>query len=305
MALPPLLGINLLARKGEIPTGFDLVFSPLKRPNGNLSPPLEGTIGTFSFFGDTLTAIKNPGLRAISKKGLPALPGEKNLEDGFAWGWICPNDISYREKLKKLLKGYEKAGLSGILIEDLQYPDINYCHCSRCKELFEKSHGRSEGDWFRWRSKTIIEFLREVKDLTVVPLSVSLSPDPLGLYTRFGVDLPSIERNVEFFVIPLYDLTYKVTYLLEAITYDFLQITKIPIFIELYAAEPEPKDLLRAILAIIKFSIKGVILYDPSFTKIPLLKKEILENKEITKKLNRIKNQRFNQIIEKIKALPL
>lgn len=301
----PLLGINLLIKTGGRPSGFDLVLSPLKGPEGKISEPLRGTIGTFSFFGDTLTAIKNPRLRAISKSGLPALPGDKNLEDGFAWGWICPNDNPYRKKLKRLLRSYEDAGLAGILIQDLQYPDFNYCYCPRCKELFEKSSGGSEADWFKWRSQTLVDFLEEIKNLTLPPLSMSLYPDPLGLFKRFGLDLPKIERYFEFFVIPIYDLSYKVTYLLEAITYDFLEITKIPIFIELYAAEPEPKDLLRAILSIMKFNIKGIILYDPFFTQIPLLKRAILEDREVIRKLTKIKSERFNLIVEKIKALPL
>ncbi len=301
MAKEPLLGVSTTNPDVDLPEGFDLSISPLKTPGGELIQPKKGTIGAFSVFGDTLTATSKLELAALSKDGLYALPGERNLEDGFAWGWICPSDLSYRKRILDLIEELNQSDLVGFHLTDLQFPDINYCYCERCRKNFQKS----SKSWYEWRIEIIKEVFDELTSVISLPLSMSLFPDALGLKKRFGVDPILLEREVEFFVVPVYDLAYIHTYLLETVTFDFLETLSRPLFIEICTQDPEVRNILRAILSITKFPVDGIILFDPNFERIPKIKGALITENELRDKIGRIGNKRFRILLEKIENLPL
>ena len=106
------LGITLKRLDEKVMSWFDLVLFPLRQVTGEVRaktahPKARPVV---SCFGHTVAATKHPDWVAISEDGLPALPGKKNLRDGFAWGWVCPNVEEHRENLLAFAKQLARFG---------------------------------------------------------------------------------------------------------------------------------------------------------------------------------------------------
>jgi len=119
-------------------------------------------------------------------------------------------------------------------------------------------------DWVEWKSKIITDFISKaskiVKEATK-PFSVNLFPDPYFGKERYGEDLNSIEKYVDFFIVPIYDMAYSTTYWLKTLVYGFRKQIKKPLYVELYAANPGPKQKnLQAAIAKISNHVDGIIL---------------------------------------------
>ncbi|MFN4180112.1 MAG: hypothetical protein ACK4I8_07340, partial [Armatimonadota bacterium] len=232
------LGINLRYLDEEMLSRFDLVLFSVKEVTGRTKIS-DGNLKVrpvISCFGHTLAATKFPDWVAVSEDGLPALPGKKNLRDGFAWGWICPNVEEHRENLLAIVKRTVESDWNGLHLDSAQFPEANYCHCHRCKKKFAESR---IDDWHEWRASVITEWINTVAKEANKPLSLTIHPDPYFLRERFGTDLKQLAPLVEWCMVPLYCLTYDLTYWLDTLLYAFARLSPIPLFVELYAIEPE------------------------------------------------------------------
>lgn len=94
----------------------------------------------------------------------------------------------------------------------------------------------------------ITDFVRSCREVTQNKLYMTLYPDPLKdhHYYRFGVDIDAVTDEIDYFVIPVYDLHYSVTYWLETLAWGFQDMLKKPFLIELYACDLDPKKLAKA-----------------------------------------------------------
>jgi len=119
-------------------------------------------------------------------------------------------------------------------------------------------------DWIQWKSKTVTDFIskasKTVKE-NKKTFSVTLLPDPYFGKERYGEDLHSLEKHVDFFIVPIYDLTYSTTYWLKTLVYAFRKQIKKPLYIELYATKPGPNQKnLQAAIAKVSNYVDGIIL---------------------------------------------
>ncbi len=119
-------------------------------------------------------------------------------------------------------------------------------------------------NWIQWKAKTVTDFVFEASKIVKEnkkPFSVTLLPDPYFGKERYGEDLHSLQKHVDFFIVPIYDMAYSTTYWLQTLAYAFRKQTKKPLYIELYAANPGPKqkNLQNAITKISNY-VDGIIL---------------------------------------------
>jgi uncharacterized lipoprotein YddW (UPF0748 family) len=119
-------------------------------------------------------------------------------------------------------------------------------------------------DWVEWKSKIITDFVSKAS--TIVKenkktLAVTLQPDPYFGKERYGEDLRSLEKHVDYINVPIYDMAYSTTYWLKTLVYAFRKQIKKPLYIELYAANPGPKQKnLQAAITKISNHVDGIIL---------------------------------------------
>lgn len=293
------LGINLRYLDEEMLSRFDLVLFPVKEVTGRTktsdgNPKVRPVI---SCFGHTSAATKFPNWVAVSEDGLPALPGKKNLRDGFSWGWVCPNVEEHRENLLAIVKRTAEGNWNGLHLDSAQFPEANYCHCCRCKNKFAKS---GIDNWHEWRVSVVTEWVATVAKEANKPISLTIHPDPYFLGERFGTDLKQLAPLVEWCMVPLYCLTYDLTYWLDTLLYAFARLSPIPLFIELYAVEPEATGILKAMAAVVKYPIAGIIFYDPKGKKVREIAKILREDREVRELVSSHPNRKFQELAERI-----
>lgn len=293
------LGITLKRLDEKVMSWFDLVLFPLRQVTyeERVKTALQKVRPVVSCFGHTVAATKHPDWVAISEDGLPALPGKKNLRDGFAWGWVCPNVEEHRENLLAFARRLVTNGWDGLHLESVQFPDANYCHCHRCKSKFAES---GMDDWHEWRASVITSWVSTVAEKTGKPLSLTIHPDPYFLRERFGTDLKELAPFLEWCMVPLYCLTYDLTYWLDTLLYAFARLSPVPIFVELYAVEPKALGVLKAMATVTKYPVAGIIFYDPRGEKVREIAKILREDEKVRELVSSHPNRKFQELAERI-----
>lgn len=274
----------MLTDKPEPVTGFDPVFYYVKSCTGKTNSPADNVYNVVSCFGDNKTARKRPDWVAVSSSGKAIRTNRKHR---FLWDHICPSVKEYKTHLFDLLDKTSKANVTGIHLDCIGFPRSEYCICQRCTE------GQKENNlgFAEWRSQIVNDFVKEASEIVKGEgkgFSITVLPDPYFGKERYGEDIFSLAKYVDFFLVPLYDLTYSTTYWLENIAFGFNKQLKKPFFVEIYATNPGPKlkNILRSIVALSDY-VEGVILatHDSSLAK--EIQKGIVNDKEITSFLDR------------------
>lgn len=293
------LGINLRRLDSDLVKRFDVVLLPVREVTGQVKVWTgdQRVRPVISCFGHTAAAMKFPDWVAISDDGLPALPGKKNLRDGFAWGWICPNVEEHRRNLLDTIAKIAASDCNGLHLDSAQFPEANYCHCHRCKTRFAQS---STGDWLEWRVSVITDWVATVAREFGKPISLTVHPDPYFLCERFGIDLKQLANFIEWCMVPLYCLTYDLTYWLDTLLYAFVRLSPIPVFVELYAVEPRAFGILKAMATVAKYPVVGIIFYDPKGERVREIAKILREDKEVRELVSSHPNRNFRELAERI-----
>lgn len=293
------LGVTLRRLDEDLLARFDVVLFPIRQVTGQTkveigNPKVRPVI---SCFGHTVAATKFPDRVAISEDGLPALPGRQNLRDGFAWGWVCPNSDDHKSELLDFVRQVVSGNWDGLHLDSAQFPDANYCHCDRCKSKFAQSN---LGDWHEWRASVITGWVATVAKEVGGPISLTVHPDPYFLRERFGTDLERLSPFLEWVMVPIYCLTYDLTYWIDTLLYAFVRFSPVPIFVELYAVEPKPFGLLKALATVVKYPVSGVIFYDPRGEKVKEIAEILREDKETIDLVRSHPDRNFRKLAEQI-----
>lgn len=287
--------IGVLSSQPKSISGFDFTSYYVKSCTGKICKPAKNITNIISCFGDNYTARKKPEWISISESGKAI---RKNKHHNFMWDHICPSVKEYKMFLFDLIKETVKNKVNGINLDCIGFPGPKYCSCHRCIESFKES----KLEWTNWRIKEITDFVQHASELVKEnekSFSVTLLPDPCFGKERYGEDFHILEKYVDFFVIPIYDLCYSTTYWLETLAIDFSKQINKPLYIELYAANPGPKikNLLAAMIAVSDY-VEGIILatHDPKWTK--QMQENILNNSEHRLFLEKSGRQQLIEIVD-------
>jgi hypothetical protein len=292
--------IGVLTGQPEPAEGFDETFYYVKPCTGRIKKPAGRVYNVISCFGDNVTARKRPEWVAVSESGKAV---RTNRSHRFLWDHICPSVEEYKLQILDLVNDALKAEVTGIHLESIGFPRVEYCTCSRCVEKRKESNL----EWTEWRAKTVTELVAEASKLVKEnkkSFSVTILPDPCFGKERYGEDFRALAKYVDFFLVPIYDLAYSTTYWLETLAFGFSKQLEKPLYIELYASYPGPKikNILSAIVSVSNYA-DGVILatHDPCLTK--KIQEKIVTDHEFTKFLQRRKCEPMMEIIENWKKV--
>ena len=249
--------IGVLTDKPDPVECFDFTSYYVKSCTGRINKPAKNILNIITCFGDNRTARKRPEWVATSEFGKAT---RQNKYDGFLWDHICPNVKEYKTTLLNLIQDTSKTQISGIRLDCIGFPGPKYCQCQQCTTLYKKT----QMDWIEWKSKIVKDFISEASKIVKEnkkTFSVTLQPDPYFGKERYGEDVPSLEKHVDYFIVPIYDMSYSTTYWVKTLVYAFGKQTKKPLYIELYAANPGPKlKNLQAVITKISNHVDGIIL---------------------------------------------
>lgn len=236
----------------HIPDSFDIYFNYLKNVNGEIRSPIEYSHNIISCFADNKTAQENPKLIAVSAQSKATRFDSK---EKFYCDWICPSKKAYKDSIIKLVADtVSNKNVAGIHLDSIGFPHKDYCVCNDCI-----SNWKASGLKFsEWKQQIITEFVNDVAhNCKGKELSVSLYPDPIHP-ERFGIDIEALEKIVDFFVVPLYDMKYLSIYWIEILLNAFDQRISKPLYVMLYAEGVEIKNLVKA-AKLVKHYTKNII----------------------------------------------
>ena len=292
--------IGVLTGQPEPVKGFDLTSYYVKSCTGKIVKAVDNVTNIITCFGDNRTARKKPEWTAVSEAGKAV---RANRSNRFLWDQICPNVEEYKATLFDLITETLKTDVSGIRLDCIGFPESEYCTCMRCIE----GHRKSNMEWGDWRAEVITEFIREASKRVKEKgksFSVMLLPDPCFGKERYGEDFRSLARYVDFFSVPIYDLTYSTTYWLKTLAYDFFKQLEKPLYVELYAAEPGPKlkNVLAATVAVSDY-VEGVILATHDSVRAKEIQDRLANDTEFTHFLERNGGDSMMDIIRKWKEI--
>lgn len=230
---------GIYLNNNNTPKGFDIYFNYLKNVNGEITKAIDYSHNIISCFADNKTAQENPELIAVSAKGKATRFDSK---ENFYCDWICPSKKTYKDFLINLVSETVKNNnIAGIHLDSIGFPHNNYCTCKDCIANWEKSKLK----FSEWKQQIITEFVYNVsQNCSGKELSVSLYPDPIHP-ERFGLDIEALEKIVDFFVVPLYDMKYLSIYWFEILLNAFAQRINKPLYIMLYAEDVDIKNLVK------------------------------------------------------------
>ena len=283
--------------KPEYRERFDGVFLHHRTSSGDIYPlPEDSDYVTVSVFGDTKGLRKNPERAAVAEDGEKALLGV-NKYDGFAWSWVCPTEPENRRFILDLISRIPIDKV--VILEDFQFPNERYCYCERCKSDRVRI---GAGDISEWRVNVITEFWRELLETRSGRYALTIHPDPYGLRERYGIDLEVVKNRIEFLHIPIYCTTYALTYWMDILIPAILkEFNNFQVFMEVYAVEPSPMQVLKALFILSKYKPDGIVLYDYVDKHIELARL-VKEDETVKKLIQEVKNPVFKEIVERIRA---
>ncbi len=250
------LGVEFTRIPSAFPPDLDVILLPRRDTWGRVRdiPRVPSLRASVSVFAATALVRRDPRYVARSREGLPALPGPANPRDGLAWGWVCPRHPTYLEEhVIPVLVDLPVP----VLFQDLQYPAENYCFCPRCQEAYREAPVASV------RRETLNRALHTLIAHLPAPTSpwVTLHPAPCTLSERFGVVPEDWLDRVEAFVVPIYDLDYRLTYWMDDILFGMTRRFPGRIWVQLYGIEPSTEGLVRALVCASRHPIEGILFY--------------------------------------------
>lgn len=262
--------IGIYSHNAEMPEGFDIYFNYMKDVTGIINKPVINSHNIISCFADNKTAKQNPELVAYSGKNRALRSEDKTLY----CDWICHSHKEYYSKIFELVKIADKSNVAGFHLDSITMPNSDYCVCDTClKEMQDNNVNIND-----FRINQTINFVKQISKITQKELSVTLYPDPF-YQERYGIDIAALARYIDYFLIPLYDISYQSLYWLDILAHGFYKILKKPFYIMLYAKDVDLENLKKAAKMVGRYTNNIIISYDDdkAYEIYKMLKK--LENK--------------------------
>jgi hypothetical protein len=219
------------------PKGFDFYVLRVKPETGIRIQPKKDMYSNIAVFADTLTGQNYPNWISQSPLGLAKF-GNNNFN--LYWSVICPTQPNYREEQLKYIAELDRQS-PGIWLNSQYFADHSHCTCSRCQILWKKS-GLS---WLEWRRKETTEYIAQIRDVVKKELVLSLQPDPVSSYERYGVDFDDFAKYADAFNVVMFSKNYATPWYWEMLTRGFKKLLKKPFYASFYVFGPgdDPKDV--------------------------------------------------------------
>ncbi len=222
------------------PKGFDFSVLRVKPETGIRLTPVQDMNSNIAIFADNVAVQNHPDWISQSPLG-PAKMGNANYN--IYWDVVCATQPQHRAEQLNYISDVDRQS-PGIWLNSQYFADHGHCTCTRCTELWKKS-GLS---WFEWRRKEVTNYMAEVREVVKKELVLSIQPDPISSYERYGVDFDDLAKYADAFNVVMFSKNYATPWYWEMLTRGFKKLLKKPFYISLYVFGPGdiPKDVPTA-----------------------------------------------------------
>ena len=219
------------------PKGFDFHVLRLKPETGIRLPPEQDMYSNIAVFADNIAVRNHPEWISQSSFG-PAKMGNNNYN--IYWDVVCATQPQHRAEQLDYIVDIDRQS-PGIWLNSQYFADHGHCTCQRCNELWKKS-GLS---WFEWRRKEVTEYIAQIRESVKKELVLSIQPDPVTSYERYGVDFDDLAKYADAFNVVMFSKNYATPWYWEMLVRGFKKLLKKPFYISFYVFGPgdNPKDV--------------------------------------------------------------
>ncbi|MCW3995942.1 MAG: hypothetical protein NWE98_07305 [Candidatus Bathyarchaeota archaeon] len=219
------------------PKGFDFHVLRLKPETGIRLTPVADMYSNIAVFADNVAVRNHPDWISQSPLG-PAKMGNNNYN--IYWDVVCATQPEHREEELRYIAEVDGHS-SGICLNNQYFADHGHCICPRCNALWKKS-GLG---WLEWRRKEVTNYIGQIREVVKKELILSVQPDPVTSYERYGVDFDDLAKYADAFNVVMFSKNYATPWYWETLTRNFKKLLKKPFYISLYVFGPgdNPKDV--------------------------------------------------------------
>jgi hypothetical protein len=159
------------------------------------------------------------------------------------WDVVCATQPEHRSEQLDYIEDVDRRS-QGIWLNSQYFAEHGHCICPRCSELWKKS-GLS---WLEWRRKEITEYISQVREKVKKELVLSIQPDPISSYERYGVDFDDFAKCADAFNVVMFSKNYATPWYWEMLARGFKKLLKKPFYVSFYVFGPgdNPKDVPSA-----------------------------------------------------------
>ena len=280
------------------PKGFDFHVLRVKPETGIRIQPEKDMHSNIAVFADTLTGQKHPDWISQSPMG-PAKFGNNNFN--LYWSVLCATQPEYREEQLKYIAEIDQKS-PGIWLNSQYFADQSHCTCPRCQELWKKS---SLG-WFEWRRREVTDFMSQVRENVKKELVLSIQPDPVSSYERYGVDFDDLAKYADAFNVVMFSKNYATPWYWEMLSRGFKKLLKKPFYISLYVFGPgdNPKDvptaaeLLTVSVRCARIGVGGFLYLTDDGSQMLDFQKAAVEQVELRQRLRSFGGQPVQEVLD-------
>ena len=284
------------------PKGFDFHVLRVKPETGIRIPPEKEMYSNIAVFADTLTGENHPDWISQSSLG-PAKFGNNNFN--LYWSVLCATQPEYREDQLKYIAEIDRRS-PGIWLNSQYFADHSHCNCLRCQELWKKS-GLG---WLEWRRKEVTDYIAQIRDVVKKELVLSLQPDPVSSYERYGVDFDDFAKYADAFNVVMFSKNYATPWYWEMLTRGFKKLLKKPFYVSFYVFGPgdDPKDvatsteLLTVTTRCARVGLNGFLYLTDGEKQIVDFQKEALQKSELIKRLRTYGGQPVQEWLDYVES---
>jgi hypothetical protein len=234
------LKLGTITFKPEKAGGFNFHVLRVKLETGSRLTPVQEMYSNIAVFADNVAISNHPDWISQSKLG-SAKMGNNNYN--IYWDVVCATQPEHRAEQLSYVANVDKQS-QGIWLNSQYFADHGHCTCPRCKQLWKKS-GLS---WLKWRRQEVTDYIARVREAVKKELVLSIQPDPVSSYERYGVDFDDLAEYADAFNVVMFSKNYATPWYWEMLTRGFKKLLKKPFYISLYVFGPgdDPKDVPSA-----------------------------------------------------------
>jgi len=265
--------------------GFDFDMFRVKPEVGRRLPPQPDMYSNIAIFGDNVTARAHPDWISQSPLG-PAWRTNDNFN--VRWDILCATQPEHRAEQLDYIEDAARHS-PGIWTNSHHFADHGHCTCPRCNELWKKS-GLS---WFEWRRKEITDYMAQIRERVKKELVISLQPDPVNSYERYGIDFDDMAKYADAFNVVMFSKNYATPWYWEMLCRAFKKLLKKPVYISLYvfgpgdnpAEVPSPSELVTVSVRAGRTGIDGILYLADKASQLWDFQKAVVDRVELRQRL--------------------
>lgn len=286
--------------KPEKAKGLDFHVFRVKPETGTRFQPAQGMYSNIAVFADNAAIRNHPDWISQSALG-PAKMG--NNMYNIYWDVVCATQPEHRLEQLDYIQNVDKSS-QGVWLNSQYFADHGHCTCTRCRDLWKKSGL----NWLEWRRKEVTEYMAQVREVVKNELVLSIQPDPVSSYERYGVDFDDFAKYADAFNVVMFSKNYATPWYWEMLARGFKKLLKKPIYISFYVFGPgdTPKDvpsvseLLTVTARCARADVDGFLYLTEGASKIHDFQKAAIGMVDLRQKLRTFGGQPVQEFLDKI-----